>query len=147
MLAIARVLNAEARALAAFGAELLQIDEPFLAGHPDQVRGAVEAVNVVIEGVDAGWALHVCYGNRYARPLWEGHYDFLFPAVLDARVDQLVLEFARTGDDDLPVIEKFGWDRAIGLGVIDVKSAEVETPTSSPPASAGPSTSCPPTVS
>ena len=35
------------------------------------------------------------------------------------------------------MIEKFGWDRAIGLGVIDVKSAEVETPTSSPPASAG----------
>ena len=110
------------------GAELLQIDEPFLAGYPDQVRGAVEAVNVVTEGVDATWALHVCYGNRYARPLWEGHYDFLFPAVLDARVDQLVLEFARKGDDDLPVIEKFGWDRAIGLGVIDVKSAEVETP-------------------
>ncbi len=127
-LAIARVLNAEARALAAQGAELLQIDEPFLAGYPDEVRGAIEAVNVVTEGVDAGWALHVCYGNRYARPLWEGHYDFLFPAVLDARVDQLVLEFARKGDDDLPVIEKFGWDRAIGLGVIDVKSAEIETP-------------------
>jgi 5-methyltetrahydropteroyltriglutamate--homocysteine methyltransferase len=127
-LAIARVLNAEARALAAQGAELLQIDEPFLAGYPDRVRGAVEAVNVVTEGVDATWALHVCYGNRYARPLWEGHYDFLFPAVLDARVDQLVLEFARKGDDDLPGIEKFGWDRAIGLGVIDVKSVEVETP-------------------
>jgi 5-methyltetrahydropteroyltriglutamate--homocysteine methyltransferase len=127
-LAIARVLNAEARALVAQGAELLQIDEPFLAGSPDQVGGAIEAVNVVTEGVDATWALHVCYGNRYARPLWEGHYDFLFPAVLDARVDQLVLEFARKGDDDLPVIEKFGWDRVIGLGVIDVKSTEVETP-------------------
>jgi len=128
VLAIARVLNAEARALAARGARLLQIDEPFLAGYPDQVRGAVEAVNVVTEGVDATWALHVCYGNRYARPSWEGHYDFLFPAVLDARVDQLVLEFARKGYADLPVIDKFGWDRTIGLGVIDVKSAEVETP-------------------
>ena len=74
------------------------------------------------------WALHVCYGNRYARPLWEGHYDFLFPAVLDARVDQLVLEFARKGYEDLPVIERSGWDRAIGLGVIDVKSRNVETP-------------------
>ena len=89
---------------------------------------AVEAVNIVTDGVDVTWALHVCYGNRYARPLWEGHYDFLFPAVLDAAVDQLVLEFARKGYDDLPVIEKFGWDRDIGLGVIDVKSHEVETP-------------------
>jgi 5-methyltetrahydropteroyltriglutamate--homocysteine methyltransferase len=78
--------------------------------------------------VDVTWALHVCYGNRYARPLWEGHYDFLFPAVLAASVDQLVLEFARKGYADLPVIEKFGWDRDIGLGVIDVKSNEVETP-------------------
>ena len=43
----------------------------------------------------ATWALHVCYGNRYARPSWEGHYDFLFPAVKAARVDQIVLEFAR----------------------------------------------------
>ena len=31
------------------------------------------------------WALHVCYGNRYARPLWEGHYDFLFPRCWGAR--------------------------------------------------------------
>jgi len=128
VLDLARVLNAEATALAAAGAELLQLDEPFLAGYPEHVELAIEAVNVVVADVPVTWALHVCYGNRYARPLWEGHYDFLFPAVLDARVDQLVLEFARKGDDDLPVIEKFGWDRAIGLGVIDVKSAEVETP-------------------
>jgi 5-methyltetrahydropteroyltriglutamate--homocysteine methyltransferase len=82
----------------------------------------------VTEGVDVTWALHVCYGNRYARPLWEGHYDFLFPAVLDTTVDQLVLEFARKGQEDLPVVRKFGWDRDLGLGVLDVKSAEVETP-------------------
>lgn len=128
VLAIARVLNAEARALAERGAQLLQIDEPFLAGHPDSVRTAVDAVNIVTEGVDVTWGLHVCYGNRYARPSWEGHYDFLFPAVLDAHVDQLVLEFARKGYEDLPVIKKFGWDRTIGLGVVDVKSSEVETP-------------------
>ena len=66
------------------------------------------------------WGLHVCYGNRYARPSWEGHYDFLFPAVLDADVDQLVLEFARKGYDDLQLIRKYGWDRSLGLGVIDV---------------------------
>ncbi|MFC7659147.1 hypothetical protein ACFQV8_26080 [Pseudonocardia benzenivorans] len=122
------MLNAEAHALAERGAQLLQIDEPFLAGYPDAVGTAIEAVNIVTEGVDVTWGLHVCYGNRYARPLWEGHYDFLFPAVLDARVDQLVLEFARKGYEDLPVIEKFGWDRTIGLGVVDVKSSEVETP-------------------
>jgi 5-methyltetrahydropteroyltriglutamate--homocysteine methyltransferase len=124
--ALARRLNAEAHELVKAGARLLQIDEPFLAGYPDQVGLAVEAVNLVVDGVEAEWALHVCYGNRYARPLWEGRYDFLFPAVLDARVDQLVLEFARKGPDDLRLFRQYAWDRALGLGVIDVKTEEVE---------------------
>jgi 5-methyltetrahydropteroyltriglutamate--homocysteine methyltransferase len=126
--ALARRLNREARSLAAAGAGFLQIDEPFLAGYPDQAALAVEAVNIVTDGVPATWALHVCYGNRYARPSWEGHYDFLFPAVLRARVDQLVLEFARKGLDDLHLIKDYGWPGQLGLGVIDVKSPTVETP-------------------
>ena len=126
--ALARRLNAEARELADAGAGLLQIDEPFLAGYPEQVELAIEAVNIVTEGVNASWALHVCYGNRYARPSWEGHYDFLFPAVKAARVDQVVLEFARKGLDDLRLIRQHGWDKWLGLGVIDVKNPEVEAP-------------------
>jgi 5-methyltetrahydropteroyltriglutamate--homocysteine methyltransferase len=126
--ALARRLNAEARALAEAGADFLQIDEPFLAGYPEHVELAVEAVNIVTENVPTTWALHVCYGNRYARPSWEGHYDFLFPAVQAARVDQVVLEFARKGLDDLQLIREYGWDKWLGFGVIDVKSAEVETP-------------------
>jgi 5-methyltetrahydropteroyltriglutamate--homocysteine methyltransferase len=125
--ALARRLNAEARELAAAGADFLQIDEPFLAGYPEHVELAVEAVNLVVEGVPATWALHVCYGNRYARPSWEGHYDFLFPAVKSARVDQIVLEFARKGLDDLRLLRQHSWERWLGFGVIDVKSPQVET--------------------
>jgi 5-methyltetrahydropteroyltriglutamate--homocysteine methyltransferase len=126
--ALARRLNAEARSLADAGADFLQIDEPFLAGYPEQAELAVEAVNIVTEGVPVSWALHVCYGNRYARPSWEGHYDFLFPAVLAAKVDQLVLEFARKGLEDLRLIRQYAWPSWLGLGVIDVKSPAVETP-------------------
>jgi 5-methyltetrahydropteroyltriglutamate--homocysteine methyltransferase len=126
--ALARRLNADARSLADAGATLLQIDEPFLAGYPEQAELAVEAANIVTEGVPVTWALHVCYGNRYARPSWEGHYDFLFPAVLSAHVDQLVLEFARKGLEDLRLIQACDWKASLGLGVIDVKSPEVETP-------------------
>jgi 5-methyltetrahydropteroyltriglutamate--homocysteine methyltransferase len=126
--ALARRLNAEARALTDAGARFLQIDEPFLAGYPEQAALAVEAVNIVTDGVPATWALHVCYGNRYARPSWEGHYDFLFPAVIEARVDQLVLEFARKGLEDLRLIREYAWPAELGLGVIDVKSPAVETP-------------------
>ncbi|HEY6295818.1 MAG TPA: hypothetical protein VIX15_09145, partial [Streptosporangiaceae bacterium] len=125
--AIARILNAEARSLAEAGADFLQIDEPFLAGYPEQAELAVEAVNIVVEGVAVTWALHVCYGNRYARPSWEGHYDFLFPAVQAARVDQIVLEFARKGLDDLRLIRQYEWDGWLGFGVIDVKTPQVES--------------------
>jgi len=124
--ALARWLNAEARELVKAGARLLQIDEPFLAGYREQVELAVEAINIVTEGVDATWALHVCYGNRYARPSWEGHYDFLFPAVMGAKVHQLVLEFARKSLDDLRLLGQYEWDRSLGFGVIDVKNAGVE---------------------
>jgi len=126
--ALARRLNREACSLAAVGAEFLQIDEPFLAGYPEQAALAVEAVNIVTAGVPVTWALHICYGNRHARPSWEGHYDFLFPAVLAARVDQLVLEFARKGLADLRLLREYAWPASLGLGVIDVKSSAVETP-------------------
>lgn len=127
-LALAAVLNAEAKELAQAGAALLQIDEPFLAGYPDAVDLAVDAVNTVVADVDADWTLHVCYGNRYARPSWEGHYAFLFPAVQRANVDRLALEFARKGYDDLDLLRQHGWERGLGLGVIDVKTEEIETP-------------------
>lgn len=125
--ALAQWLNAQARELVAAGASLLQIDEPFLAGYPEAVDLAIEAVNIVTAGVPVTWALHVCYGNRYARPLWEGHYDFLFPAVLAADVDQLVLEFARKGPGDLKLFRQHDWGRGVGLGVIDVKTTQVES--------------------
>jgi 5-methyltetrahydropteroyltriglutamate--homocysteine methyltransferase len=125
---LARVLGAEAAELERAGARMLQIDEPFLAGYPEDVELAIEAVNIVTDSADVSWTLHVCYGNRYARPLWEGHYDFLFPAVKETNVDQLALEFARTGDDDLSLLGQHHWDRGLGLGVIDVKSEQVESP-------------------
>jgi 5-methyltetrahydropteroyltriglutamate--homocysteine methyltransferase len=128
VLAVARALHEAAVELVQAGAVYLQIDEPFLAGYPEAAGLAVRAINTITEGVDAHWAAHVCYGNRYARPAWEGHYDFLFPAFLDARIDQLLLEFARKGDDDLELFGRYPSDLVVGVGVIDVKSNEIEPP-------------------
>jgi 5-methyltetrahydropteroyltriglutamate--homocysteine methyltransferase len=127
VLALAGWLNAEAKTLVEAGARCLQIDEPFLAGDPERVELAIAAIGVVTDGVDADWGLHVCYGNRHARPLWEGHYSFLFPAVLGAPVNCLTLEFARKGYEDLTLLADHGWERDVGLGVIDVKTQQVET--------------------
>jgi 5-methyltetrahydropteroyltriglutamate--homocysteine methyltransferase len=131
VMAFARQLNREAIELSKAGVTIIQIDEPYLAGYPEDVKTAVRAFNTVFEGIDPAKtvrAVHVCYGNRNARPLWEGHYNFLFPSILQAEIDQLVLEFARKGNEDLQLFKRYPKAPfSLGLGVINVKSNEVET--------------------
>ena len=125
---IARVMNLELRELVKAGATDLQIDEPYYSGFPEDVPWAIKAVNAMVDGVDARLSLHVCYGNRYGKPSWEGSYRYLFPAVREANVHQLTLEFARRGEDDVRLFQEFESPFSLGLGVIDVKNHEVETP-------------------
>ena len=88
----------------------------------------MRALNALVEGVRARLSLHVCYGNRYGKPSWEGSYRYLFPAILEARIHQLTLEFARRGEDDVRLFKDFDPQFTLGLGVVDVKSHDIETP-------------------
>lgn len=123
---IARIMNLELRELVRAGAEEIQIDEPYYSGFPADLAWGVRAINTLVEGVDARFSLHVCYGNRYGKPSWEGSYRYLFPAVLGAKIHQLTLEFARRGGDDLRLFKEFNPPFAVGLGVVDVKAHDVE---------------------
>ena len=123
---IARIMNLELRELVRAGAEEIQIDEPYYSGFPADLAWGVRAINTLVEGVDARFSLHVCYGNRYGKPSWEGSYRYLFPAVLGAKIHQLTLEFARRGGDDLRLFKEFDPPFAVGLGVVDVKAHDVE---------------------
>jgi 5-methyltetrahydropteroyltriglutamate--homocysteine methyltransferase len=123
---LARIMNLELRELVRAGAEEIQIDEPYYSGFPADLSWGVRAINTLVEGVDARFSLHVCYGNRYGKPSWEGSYRYLFPAVLGAKIQQLTLEFARRGGDDLRLFKEFDPPFAVGLGVVDVKAHDVE---------------------
>jgi 5-methyltetrahydropteroyltriglutamate--homocysteine methyltransferase len=125
---IAKVMNLELKALAAAGADVIQIDEPYFSGFPEDVPWAVRVINELVAGVNTRLALHICYGNRYGKPSWEGSYRYLFPAILDAKVNQLNLEFARRGDEDLKLFTEFQPKFNLGFGVIDVKTQDLETP-------------------
>ena len=125
---IARVLNLELKELVKAGARHIQIDEPYYSGFPDDLTWGVKVTNVLVEGVEARIGLHICYGNRYGKPSWEGSYRYLFPRILDAKVQQLTLEFARRGGEDLDLFREFKTPFEIGVGVIDVKTNAVETP-------------------
>jgi len=125
---LARVMNLELRELIRAGATYVQIDEPYYSGFPEDLAWGVKVINTMVEGVQAKIGLHICYGNRYGKPTWEGNYRYLFPTILDARVDQLTLEFARRGQEDLGLFREYAPPFELGLGVIDVKSHVVETP-------------------
>lgn len=127
-LELARIMNGELRALAKAGADYIQIDESYLTGYPEDLAWVVRAINIAVEGVESHIILHTCYGNRYGKPYWDGNYRFLFPAIFEAHIHQLALEFARKGDDDLQLFSKFPSELELGLGVIDVKNQLVETP-------------------
>jgi len=127
-IALAQAMNAELKELVRAGATFIQIDEPYLGGFPEDLEWAIQAVNALVDGVDARIGLHVCYGNRYGKPSWEGSYRFLFPRVLEAHVQQLLLEFARKGTDDLALFREFPNKFELGMGVVDVKDDRVERP-------------------
>jgi 5-methyltetrahydropteroyltriglutamate--homocysteine methyltransferase len=125
---LARVMNPELKLLAKAGARFIQIDEPNYSGFPEDLRWGVKALNILVEGVEARTGVHICYGNRYGKPSWEGSYKYLLPAILDANVQELTLEFARRGGDDLDVLRELSKCFDLGVGVVDVKTQAIETP-------------------
>ena len=125
---LARLLNFEMKELVTNGITELQIDEPYYSGFPEDLPWAIRAVNAMVDAVDAHVSLHICYGNRYGKPSWEGSYRYLFPTILEARVKAVSLEFARRGDEDLQLFKEYDAPFSLGLGVVDVKSHDIESP-------------------
>ncbi len=130
------IVNREVRGLQGAGCELIQLDEPnFVMGAgkhrllKGEARPLVTALNAAVEGVTARLALHVCFGNAhnnsFATPR---RYRPLFPAVLDARVDQFVFEYANREMSEIELWSEFATDRQVAVGVLDVKAFQVETP-------------------
>jgi 5-methyltetrahydropteroyltriglutamate--homocysteine methyltransferase len=115
---LAKIINKELKSLEEAGATFVQIDEPALTTHPEEMEWAVEAINEAVSGINMKIGLHVCYSDyRILRP----YYDRL-------RVSQFALEFANRGFSDLEVIK--GLNAELGFGVVDVHNRNIETPES-----------------
>ena len=127
--AFAELLNQEARGLQEDGIDIIQFDEPAFNVYPKEAtEWGIKALDRAMDGITCTTAVHICYGNRYGKPSWEGSYRYLFPKILDAKVQQLTLEFARRGVEDLDLFREFNAPFELGFGVIDVKDHAVETP-------------------
>jgi 5-methyltetrahydropteroyltriglutamate--homocysteine methyltransferase len=122
----ARAVNAEIRDLFAAGADVVQIDEPYMQARPDEARAfGLKALNQALEGVNGTTAVHICFGYAaiiHARP---SAYSFL-PELAGCSCKQVSIETAQSRLDCSALAPLAG--KKILLGVLDLADVTVETP-------------------
>jgi 5-methyltetrahydropteroyltriglutamate--homocysteine methyltransferase len=125
-LAYAEAVNEELRDLKAAGADVVQIDEPYLQARPEQAREyAIEAINRALDGIEGDTVLHTCFGYAHIVHDRPSGYPFL-RELNDCAATHLSLEAAQPNLD--PEVLRDVADKTIVLGVIDLGADEVETP-------------------
>ena len=122
----AAAVNEEIRDLFVAGADVVQLDEPYMQARPEIAKQyAVKAINRALEGIDGETAVHLCFGYAHVvheRP--EG-YSFL-PELNDCAAKQISIETAQSGIN-LNVLNTLATKKII-LGVLDLSTDEIETP-------------------
>jgi len=126
VMAYAAAVNEEAKDLKAAGADVIQLDEPYLQARPDKAkRYGVKAINRALEGVRGPTAVHLCFGYAHVVHVRPSGYSFL-PELAECVAQQISIETAQS-NLDLAVLRALG-DKQIILGVIDLNDPHVETP-------------------
>ena len=119
-------VNAEIKDLFAAGADIVQIDEPYMQARPEKARAyGLDAVKTALKGVNGRTALHICFGYAaliHERP--EG-YNFL-PELAETSLNDVSIETAQS-NLDCKVLEKLD-GKTIILGVLDLSTHEIEDP-------------------
>jgi 5-methyltetrahydropteroyltriglutamate--homocysteine methyltransferase len=134
-MAFAELLNAEARALAADGVDVIQFDEPAFNVYMREVKDwGIAALHRAIEGLTCTTAVHICYGYGIKANIdWKAtlggewrQYEEIFPALAASRIDQISVE-CRNSRVPLELLKLLD-GKTVQIGAIDVASDLVETP-------------------
>jgi len=123
----AAAVNAEIKDLFAAGADIVQVDEPYMQARPEKARKyGLKAFNAALDGVHGRLtAVHICFGYAAVIHVRPSGYSFL-PEFADSPVAMVSIETAQSGLD-CSVLAKLP-DKRIMLGVIDLSDMNVETP-------------------
>ena len=125
-LGYAEAVNEELRDLKAAGADVVQIDEPYLQARPEPAREyAIEAINRALDGVEGDKVLHTCFGYAHVVKDKPSGYPFL-RELDDCAATHVSLEAAQPGLD--PEVLRELPSKTILLGVLDLGADNVETP-------------------
>jgi 5-methyltetrahydropteroyltriglutamate--homocysteine methyltransferase len=124
-LAYAGAVNEEARALKAAGADVIQLDEPWLQARPDRAaRYGVLAIDRALAGLPGPTAVHLCFGYAATIRGKAGHYDFL-GALAGSAATHISIEAAQPRLD-LGVLRELA-PKSVVLGVLDLGDPAVES--------------------
>jgi 5-methyltetrahydropteroyltriglutamate--homocysteine methyltransferase len=122
----AKAVNAEIRDLFAAGADVVQIDEPYMQARPEEARAfGLKALNQALDGINGMTAVHICFGYAaiiHARP---SGYSFL-GELAGCPCRQVSVETAQSKLDCSALVPLTG--KKILLGVLDLADPEIETP-------------------
>jgi 5-methyltetrahydropteroyltriglutamate--homocysteine methyltransferase len=124
--AIADVLAAQVRHL---DADVVQVDEANLPGHPDEWKWAAASINKVLKAVPrkAKAAVHLCFGNYGGQSIQKGTWAKLLDYLNALAADHIVMECAHRPLEELAVFKELDRRIGFGLGVVDIKRTEVES--------------------
>jgi 5-methyltetrahydropteroyltriglutamate--homocysteine methyltransferase len=123
--ALAQVLASQ---VARLNADVVQLDEANIPGHPEDASWAASAVNIVLDAIRGGKAVHLCFGNYGGQTIQMGTWTRLIGFLNELRADHFVLEMSRRSEEELAALRELDSRFGIGLGVIDIKTTVVETP-------------------
>ena len=108
-------------------ADIVQIDEANLPGHPDEWEWAAAAMNKVLDAVKTTPAVHLCFGNYGGQSVQSGTWEQLMRYLNALHADHVVLECAHRPPEELAVFKDLKPEIGFGLGVVDIKATEVES--------------------
>ena len=124
--AYATALNAEIRDLKAGGADVIQIDEPYMQANPEEAeKFGIDAINQALDGIDGPTVVHLCFGYAYVVKDKPEGYSFL-PQLDACNAETISIEAAQPNLDPA-ILEKLP-SKKIMFGVLSLGSEEVETP-------------------
>ena len=123
--AVAEVL---AEQVSKLDADVVQIDEANIPGHPEDASWAAPAINIVLRAMRAEKAVHLCFGNYGGQIVQKGTWAKMLDFLNHLETDHVVLEMARRSTEELASLKDLNPKIGIGLGVIDIKSTIIESP-------------------
>ena len=122
----AAAVNEEIRDLFAAGADVVQVDEPYMQARPDKARQfGLAALNRALEGITGTTAVHICFGYAAIIHQRPSGYSFL-PELAGCPVRQVSIETAQAGLDCAVLARLAG--KQIMVGCLDLSDPHVETP-------------------